>query len=132
MVEIIESCKYIEIKYGRLVEDLGSKANMLCEPKKGLYSIIYCFPCFQKPSCSLSLFFLFSFLLLCFLYMFKEKLFRQEISDFCCCFFLKYKFNSVTHLILWLYKLLKSLDFWVVLNNHCNFGITQQLKKHLF
>lgn len=36
MVEIIESCKSIKNKYGRLVEDLGTKmkANILYEPKK--------------------------------------------------------------------------------------------------
>ena len=72
MVEIIESCKSIKNKYGRLVEDLGNKmkANMLYEPKKQLYSIICCFSSFQKLS-----------RLLCFLYMLKEKLFRREISD---------------------------------------------------
>lgn len=72
MVEIIESCKSIKNKYGRLVEDLGTKmkANILYEPKKW-YSIICCFSSFQKPSH-----------LPCFLYMLKEKLFRREISDF--------------------------------------------------
>lgn len=38
MVEIIESCKTIKTKYGRVIEDLGPKmkSNVLCEPKKGL------------------------------------------------------------------------------------------------
>lgn len=67
VVEIIERYKNIKIKYGRLDEDLGPKmkTDMLCEPKKRLYSIKCSW--FQKTSC-----------LLCFLYMFKEKLFGKK------------------------------------------------------